>query len=131
MTKRILVAWFVLFPYTLFSQTLRIEAEKFISQNGIQLVNVNDNGNASQAVGYWNAGDFITLSFNAPKAGVYDCIFRMGTNIEGAKYEMRDESEKVLVTILPPNTGSHGSFRDVPAQVKLKAGNQVLKFISS
>ena len=130
MVTRKVILLMIFIPKLVSAQTLRVEAEKFINQNGIQLVNVNDEGNQSQAVGYWNVGDFINLSFHPPKTGVYDFIFRMGTNIDGAKYELRDEAGKVLVTILPPNTGSHGSFRDVPAQVKLKAGSQVLKFIS-
>jgi hypothetical protein len=121
---------FFLLPFLAISQTQRIAATDHVQQQGLQFVNVTDNGQASQAAGYWNKGDFLVFQLDVPRAGHYVFTFRTGTNIEGARYELRDEKEKVLATILPLNTGSHGNFVSISADVKLKAGKQLVRYIS-
>lgn len=113
-----------------FAQTIRVEAESFSTQNGIQVVPVNDEGESSQAVGYWNLGDFITFNIQVPREGIYLFTFRVGTNIHDAAYELRDEDNNLLATINPPFTGSHGVFTSITTSVHLKAGKRVLRYIS-
>ena len=111
------------------AQTIKVEAESFLNQSGIQINTVDDDGVTGKAVGYWNNRDFIIFNLTAPKAGIYNFIFRIACGIDGAQYEVRDEAEKVLAVINPPNTGSFNSFVDVTAAVNLKAGKQTIKYI--
>jgi hypothetical protein len=126
--KTFFIFTLVLAFYFAKAQTTKVEAESFLTQTGIQLVDVNDEGATGKAVGYWSQGDFISFNINATKAGIYNFIFRLGSGIDGAQFEVRDETEKVLAVINAPNTGSHGAFADVAATIKLKAGKQIIKY---
>ena len=128
--KQFITTFLVFAGITAYSQTVRLEAESFTSSNGIQLVTVNDEGETSQAVGYWNKGDYIQFTIPVPKDGIYRFTFRTGSNIGDAVYEIRNENDQVLATLMPPNTGSHGVFTSIQVMVPLKAGKQVLKYVS-
>ncbi len=129
--KYIITILFLFHNFLTAAQSQKVEAESFTAQNGLQVVSITDEGEKGQAVGYWNKGDFLLFTINAPREGIYLFTFRVGTNINDAVYELRDESENILSTIHPPYTGSHGNFTSITTMVKLRAGKQSVKYIST
>src|SRR5688572_17609988 len=116
-------------PILSFAQDTRVEAESFSSQSGTVTIPVTDEGKADKAIGYWSKGDFISFYINPQKAGTYQFSFRVGTNINDAVFELRDEKDQILVKVPMPNTGSHGTFSTTTAMVDLKAGKQLIKWV--
>jgi len=128
--KKCITLLSLLTSLTSLCQTVKVEAESFVQQNGLQLVNITDEGKTGQALGYWNAGDFFSFRVTTARDGLYRFVVRTGTNISGASYEFRNEDGSVLAKLSPPNTGSHGVFTNAEVLVPLKRGTQLLWYVS-
>jgi hypothetical protein len=105
--------------------TIKLEAEAFTAQNGIQTENTSDAG-GGQNIGYVDINDWMDYSVNTPAAGNYAVNLRVAATSVG-KLEIRNSAGTVLATVAVPNTGGYQAWQTVTANIALPAGQQTLR----
>jgi hypothetical protein len=112
-------------PTTNTTTSIKLEAEAFSAQYGIQAEGTSDAG-GGQNIGYIDAGDWMDYPVNITTAGTYAVNFRIATP-SGGRLEVRNSSGTVLSTVTIPNTGGYQTWQTITANVTLPAGQQTLR----
>jgi endoglucanase len=110
--------------------TAKIEAENYTSMSGVQKENTQDAG-GGQNVGYIDPNDWMDYNVNVSSAGTYAVNFRIASQSNSAKLELRKADGSVLATVSVPNTGGYQTWQTVSANVNLSAGQQTLRIVST
>ena len=108
--------------------TVKIEAENFSAQSGIQTENCSEGG---QNIGWQDNNDWMDYSVNLASAGSYNLSFRVASMFTGATFQLRNSAGSVLATVTVPNTGSFQGWTTVNANVSLPAGQQTLRIVTT
>lgn len=98
----------------------KVEAEKYASMSGVQIVSGN-------RVGYIHTGDWMNYNINVAAAGAYTFRFRVAPPGSARKFEVRNASGTVLATINIPKTRWWGDFTTVTSTINLPAGAQTIR----
>ncbi len=110
--------------------TTRIEAEHYVSMQGIQTENTSDAGGGLN-VGYIDNGDWMDYTYSAPSTGAYLLKLRISTPANGAQLQVRKADGSVLATFNVPNTGGWQNWQTMSATISLTQGTQVLRLLST
>lgn len=98
--------------------TIKIEAEKATSHNGI--IPVNGKASGGRLMGWINRGESMTFKFNAPAAGTYTITHYVASPQNGAS--LSANGKKVNI----PNTRGWDTWKAVKGTITLKKGSQNL-----
>ncbi|WP_461132315.1 carbohydrate-binding protein [Spirosoma lituiforme] len=105
----------------------RIEAENFVSMQGIGLETTDDQG-GGQNINSIDTGDWLTYSINVPQTGVYSLRFRVANGYgDGSKFQIRLADGTALSTVDVPRTGGIQNWQTTGATAHLNAGNQTIQ----
>ncbi|RYF60586.1 MAG: carbohydrate-binding protein, partial [Cytophagaceae bacterium] len=105
----------------------RIEAENFVSMQGIGLETTDDQG-GGQNINSIDTGDWLTYSINVAQTGVYSFRFRVANGYgDGSKFQIRLADGTALSTVDVPRTGGIQNWQTTGATVHLNAGTQTIQ----
>ncbi|RYF46882.1 MAG: carbohydrate-binding protein, partial [Cytophagaceae bacterium] len=105
----------------------RIQAENFVSMQGIGLETTDDQG-GGQNINSIDTGDWLTYSINVPQTGVYSLRFRVANGYgDGSKFQIRLADGTALSTVDVPRTGGIQNWQTTGATAHLNAGNQTIQ----
>ncbi|RYZ97287.1 MAG: carbohydrate-binding protein [Moraxellaceae bacterium] len=99
----------------------RIEAESFVSMNGIAVEAASEGG---QNVGWIDAGDWMVWNINLPSSGSYKVEYRVAGMNGGAIRFEKAGANPIYGTINVPNTGGWQNWQTITHTVNLTAGQQ-------
>lgn len=102
---------------------IKIEAEDFVSMNGIQLEATTDQG-GGQNVGWIDNNDSLTYETNITASGYYNVAYRIASTATASLTLQQGNSSFAAQSI--PNTGGWQNWQTVSQTVFLTAGNQPL-----
>ncbi|KGE17856.1 glycoside hydrolase family 3 N-terminal domain-containing protein [Paenibacillus wynnii] len=108
---------------------VRVEAESFKQQQGIQLENTGDTG-GGQNLGYTDAGDWMEYLINVPTDGTFDIDFRHAGEGDNTGFNILDESGVKLGELSVNRTGGWQNWQTSTVHdIALKAGVQKIKLV--
>lgn len=101
--------------------TIQIEAENFVTMNGIQTESCSEGG---LNVGWIDAGDWIVWDINLPATGNYRVEYRVAGMNGGAIRLEKAGANPIYGTINVPVTGGWQNWQTISHTVSLTAGQQ-------
>lgn len=108
---------------------MKVEAESFKQQQGIQLENTGDVG-GGQNIGYTDAGDWMEYLIDVPTDGVFDIDFRHAGEGDNTGFDILDESGVKIGELSVNRTGGWQNWQTTTVQdVALTAGVQKIKLV--
>lgn len=107
------------------ASVIRVQAENFFGQSGIQTETTSDVGGGSN-IGYINNGDYATYSVNVPVSGSYRIQFRVASNTSGGTINIVRGSTN-LGSVAVARTNGWQTWTNVSTNVSLNAGTQTLR----
>ena len=119
------------------SNTQTVEAENYVNykdndplNNGATIrndgVDISGSATTGYAVGWFEAGEWLEYSINAPKAGSYAITLHMASPGDGGSVGVSVDGQDIG-TISVPNTGSYTSFTPISLSTTLSAGAHTLR----
>ncbi|MGZ4026795.1 MAG: carbohydrate-binding protein [Flavisolibacter sp.] len=109
----------------------RIEAESYTAMSGVQTENAwGDPQGGGLHVGWIDLGDWMEYIFAAPTEGVYKVNFRVASQMDGARFQVKKADGTVLATVDVPNTGGWQTWKTITTTMTLEKGLQDLKLVS-
>jgi hypothetical protein len=112
------------------TSSLKIEAESYISMNGIQTENTQDAEGGLNVTSIDN-NDWMEYSIDIAYSGTYTVNFRIATTKGGTKFQLREADGTVLTTINAPNTGGVQKWQTISATITLSKGQQTLRIFTN
>jgi hypothetical protein len=108
---------------TVIPTDIKVEAEDFVSMNGIQLEATTDDG-GGQNVGWIDNNDSLTYEANITASGYYDIAYRIASTATASLTLQQGNNSFPVQSI--PNTGDWQNWQTVSQTVFLIAGIQPL-----
>ena len=96
----------------------KIEAEDYITQQGIRLADTQDEG-GTQNVGYIDSGDWLDYLLNVEKSGRYLVDFRVASQSNGGLIELMDENGNTITQIEVPVTNGWQTWTTITSDTVL------------
>lgn len=96
----------------------KVEAEAYITMEGIQLVDTQDEG-GGRNVGYVDTGDWLDYLLNVKKTGKYLVDFRVASQSNGGLIELVDENGNSIVHIEVPVTNGWQAWTTITSDTFL------------
>jgi len=102
------------------SETVRVEAESFIAQEGIQTEATSDEG-GGENIGWVDAGDWMTYEVNVPASenGQYEVTYRLATAQSTGAIRLETANGEVLDSFSVANTGDWQNWETVTRTVTI------------
>ena len=100
-----------------------MEAEDFMGQKGVRLIDVTDAGVSSKGVGYLQPGDAVTYLIDVEEAGRYDLDLRVAGVFSGGKITIKSKGQ-VLGVVDMVVTGGWQNWDTIKTDFDLEAGIQ-------
>jgi hypothetical protein len=107
----------------------RIEAEAYITMNGVQTEATSDAG-GGQNVGYIDPGDWIEYNIAVPAGGGTFGFDARVASATGGSFELRLADGTYLQTISVPNTGGWQNWTTVRSSLALPGGHHTIRLVS-
>ena len=102
--------------------TQKMEAENYISMQGVILDNCSEGG---KNVGGIQSGDWMNYAINIAAAGSYKVNFRVAG--PGGTFQLQTASGAVLANVTATKTSGYQTYTTVSANVTLPAGQQTVR----
>lgn len=107
----------------------KVQAEKFIYNNGLVTETCTDTGNG-QDLGYAASGDYTDYNVYVSYNGLFRLDFRVASSSSG-KFELRlveDDKVTSLCSMTVSSTGGWQTWKTISAEVNLKQGKHVVRY---
>jgi len=108
----------------------KLEAENWISMNGVQVENTLDAGGGKN-VGWIDNADWMEYSVNPSAAGTFTVNLRVASLYSGAQLQIKKSDGSVLASVNVPITGGFQTWQTTSTTITLAAGMQTIKIVSS
>jgi endonuclease/exonuclease/phosphatase family metal-dependent hydrolase len=92
-------------------------------------VDIESTSNGGYAVGWANAGEWLSYTVNVAASGHYNVVARVASNGSGGSFHVELNGEDKTGAMWVPGTGGWGRYQDVSATVWLDAGVQSMRVV--
>lgn len=106
---------------------IRIEAEDFIAQSGVELEATLDDG-GGENIGFIDTGDFVDYSFIAPSSGTYSINYRLASDLGSDGFELLIDGVVVDTQTLDPTGGWQEWVTQSSEEFQLESGEHTIRF---
>lgn len=107
------------------SAQIRLEAEAYASNSGMQFEPTSDSGGGQNA-GWIDAGDFLDFNVNVPATGTYRVDYRVASPNSTGSLVFGESGIDLGPALAIPNTGGWQSWTTASQEVELQAGSRTL-----
>jgi beta-glucanase (GH16 family) len=109
-----------------FALPMKIEAENYTTMKGVISEPTTDVGGGLN-VGYTDATDYMEYMVYIPTTATYTVSFRVASNVNTGKFELRNQAGTVLATLIQGSTGGWQIWVTKSVTANLTAGAQTLR----